>query len=95
MIRNEANKTEAGHCAFEIYVLELLIHLLRLGLSHDVLGTLSLGIWLNELSVCQRFTFGDHDGEFAIAVVDELDEGVVCGLACRAVVQEHLQEVNI
>ena len=94
MIRNEADQTEAGHRAFEINVFDLIIHFLGLGFEQRCLRLLEPIIWLNELSIGQCFALADHDGELAIAVVDELDQSVVGSLACRAVVQEHLQKVH-
>ena len=94
MIRNEANQTEAGHRAFEINVFDLIIHFLVLGFKQHCLRFLEPIIWLNELSIGQCFALADHDGELAIAVVDELHERVIGSVACRAVVQEHLQKVH-
>ena len=94
MIRNEANQTEAGHRAFEINVFDLILHFFGIRFEQHCFCFLEPVIWLDELSVGQCLTLADHDGELAIAVVDELHEGVIGSVACRAVVQEHLQEVH-
>ena len=94
VIRDEANQTEAGHRAFEINVFDLIFHFFHIRFEKHCFCFLEPVIWLDELSVGQCLTLADHDGELAIAVVDELHEGVIGSVACRAVVQEHFQEVN-
>jgi len=49
---------------------------------------------LNKLVIWQNFNLANHFAKLAIAVVDELNEGVVGGLARSAMVQEHFYEVH-
>jgi len=46
------------------------------------------------LVIWQNFNLANHFAKLAIAVVDELNEGVVGGLTRSAMVQEHFYEVH-
>ena len=94
LIRDEANDTEAGDCALEFDISDLLSHLLILCLLNDILGRLGAFVWSQVLSIGQSLALGEHVGELAIAVVDELDQDIVGALTCSPVEQQHLKEVQ-
>ena len=94
VVRDKANQAEARHRALELNICNQLRLLLVLRLADQVLGVLKFGVGLEELAVGQLLKFAHHIRKLAVAVVNQLDERVVCSLAGRPVEHKHFQNVQ-
>jgi len=79
MIGDEPDQAEASHRAFEVDFIKLCFHFLLLRLVDTLLG--GLVISPKVLAILECLAFLHHVRELAIAVVNELNKGVISSLA--------------
>lgn len=83
MVRNEPDQAEACHCCLKFDICDLLVQVLRLRLTNHLLSG-RLQVRLNEFTIGELFTPLRHLRELPVAVIYQLDQGIICGLTSRS-----------